>query len=72
MNEYYIFEAEFINILQSNNIVEEANGVRWNNDKTKFVCKTLAGLKNVFPGAFTHEQIIIELTAQEWQPIEEI
>ena len=65
-NEYYIFLANELDVLQSNDLVEFTDTVRWNNDKTKFACKTLKGLKNVFPNPFTHEQILVEMAKTEW------
>jgi len=71
MNDYYILSSGELNFLQNNEIVENENTIRWNNNKTKFVCKTKIGIIEapfmISHKKFTHSEILIELKKAEWQ-----
>jgi hypothetical protein len=70
MNEYYILSSGQLNLLQHNEVVENAETVRWNNNGTKFVCKTKIGIVDapfmIPQKKFLHNEILIELTKPEW------
>ena len=71
MNDYYILSSGQINLLEHNEVVEGALTVRWNNNQTKFVCKTKIGIVDapfmIPQKKFTHSEILIELKKAEWQ-----
>jgi len=70
MNDYYILSSGQLNFLQNNEIVENENTIRWNNNQTKFVCKTKFGIIDaqfmIPQKKFTHSEILIELQKPEW------
>lgn len=69
-NEYYILTSGQLNLLEHNDIVESTNDVRWNNNQTKFVCKTRIGVVDapcmIPQKKFSHAEIIIEMEKPEW------
>lgn len=69
-NEYYILAVGQLNLLEHNDIVESSETVRWNNNQTKFVCKTKLGVVDapfMIPNnKYTHAEIIAEITKPEW------
>jgi len=67
MNTYYIIPAEDIEILQYNNMIEDSSTVKWNNDNTKFVCKTQVGSEPLHEYVnYTNEEIKVEIQKAEW------
>ncbi len=66
-NNYYIIPKEDIEILNYNGLVETSESVKWNNDTTKFICKTRVG-NDLLEGftAYTHSEIKMVLEGAEW------
>ena len=73
-NEYYILAANKIKMVEHQDVVEDTEFIRWNNDKTKFVCKTKQGLKKskgLTPyTSFNQDEILKEMSKPEWNPID--
>ena len=69
-NEYYILAVGQLNLLEHNDIVGTVETVRWNNNQTKFVCKTRIGVVNapfmIPQKKYTHDEIRVEMTKPEW------
>ena len=43
-NEYFELPASKLSVVDSDEVVETQDTVRWNNDNTKFICKTKVGI----------------------------
>ncbi len=70
-NEYYILPVALLNLLDEEEVVESLETVRYNLNKTKFVCKTKIGIMNapfMNPNtAYSHSEILAEMSKPEWQ-----
>ncbi len=69
-NQYYILEIGLLMLLESSNVVGNADSVRRSPDKTKFILKTRDGLVDI-PELSGHtplsaEQLEAKLNEPEW------
>ena len=67
-NEYFILPSSKLSTVDSDEVVNSRNTVRWNNDKTKFICKTKVSIvaSGVMNPHTAVSDIYVEIAKSEW------